>query len=73
MALSTAVGLLILSIHPDSGNEFAALLNNSTLYPRGKACHNSTTLNLLGLCLQIKRVLVFLDQSHIVPMFLMYN
>ena len=49
MVLSTVVGLPILSICPDSGKEFAALLSNSTLYPRE------------NLYLQITRVLVLLD------------
>ena len=34
MALSTVVRLPILSIYFISGNEFAALVSNSTLYPR---------------------------------------
>ena len=46
MALSNVVGLPILSIYPDSGDEFAVLLSNATLYPRGKTCENSATLNL---------------------------
>ena len=63
MALSTVVALPILSICPDSGNEFVALLRNSTLYPREKACQNSNILNHFGLFLQITRVLALLGQT----------
>ena len=37
MVLSNAVELSILSICPDSGDEFAALSSNSTLYSQGRA------------------------------------
>ena len=63
MALSTVIGLPILSICPDSGNDFASLSSNSTLYRREKVCQSSTNLNLFGLYLQVERVLVLLDQT----------
>ena len=56
-ALSNVLGLPVLSVSPESGDGFAALLSNSTLYPREKACENSTTLNLFDLYLQITRAL----------------
>ena len=62
-ALSNVLGLPVLSVSPDSGDEYAALLNNSTLYPREKACENSTTLNLFDLHLQITRAIVLLHQA----------
>ena len=34
MALSNVVGLSILSIYPDSGDEFAVLLSNALMNPR---------------------------------------
>ena len=72
-ALSNGLGLPVLSISPDSGDEFAVLLSNPTLYPRYEACDNSVTLNLFHLYLQITRVMVILDQISIVPVVVLHN
>ena len=63
MVLSAVVGLPILSVCPDSGDEFVAMLSNSILHPRVKACENSTISNLFSLYLQITRALVLVDQT----------
>ena len=67
------MGLPILSICPDSGNEFAALSSNSTLYPREKVCQKSTNLTLFGLHLQVTRVLALFRSNNVVPVVLMHT
>ena len=47
--LSNVLELPVLSVSPDSGDGLATLISSSTLYPREKACENSTTLNLFDL------------------------
>ena len=67
-AISNVLGLPVISISPDSGDRFATLLRNSTLYPREKACENSTSS-------------VFTDHkssssfraNHIVPVIVIHN
>ena len=73
MALSNVVGLPILSIFPDSGDEFAVLLSNATLYPGAKACENSATFNLfLSVSTDLKGSTSF-RPNHIVPVVVINN
>ena len=51
MAPTAVVGLSGLSGRPDSGDESAFLLSNSTLFPRKIACENSISSNLFDLSL----------------------
>ena len=53
------LGMPVLSVSPDSGDEFAYWLSNSIVYPREKACENSAALKLFDLLLQITRIIVF--------------
>ena len=60
MALSSVMGLPVLSIYPHSGDEYAAMLSNAILYTREIQFDNLATFKSILVC--TKMILFLLDQ-----------
>ena len=60
LALSSVMGLPVLSIYPHSGDEYAAMLSNAILYTRKIQFDNLATFKSILVC--TKMILFLLDQ-----------